>query len=703
MSREGTTGTITLKHFTLAVVNINNTQGGLNLTDERKIGDNQFQDLKNMYYDEENRLSTRRGLTTFGTSIGSNPITSSYFIKNSYGRFLLVTAGTGLYKYNDSTDSFDLIYNHLSQYDNKVTIHACNTTSPTFAGSGDAQEINTDTTTYKRANASVKFSLGTALSAPSGTSATLTASPTSVDLTNYSGTGKLRFWFQGASTVSSIEVRWGSSATDYWSKTLTTDINGTAIDANFRFFEIDWATASTTGAPNAAAVGYLQVILTHSAVAYTQNLRIDDFVMYPTTSAAGTKLTRASFAHYNGGVAIVNGVDPYMIYSCSSTGLGSLTVDGFVQGRYVFENEAIVYMGGDDDFPQTLYYTNATPAALNGTYFANTLLVGQGDGGDINTIFALDNIVGVGTSKGSYQIDVTNQVSQKLDATNGMFSHRSVQNISGSVFYQSQRGIEALSPRTGLSSSSGVESKPKSGDLKPIMDLVVPKSRNYTCSLYVKALSQYYAQVDTDGDLVPDTTVVWNAMDKNPSWTKYELPSAYDFCIYEDSSGNEHYLLASAQTGQMYEFETGFTDNDVAIEYDLTTKSWDFDAPEMWKDYDTVDIFGYMSENAEITVVISVDDTIINSVTLDGTYANTSAASRTIGVYPIGLYPIGGGVEGVDLLQTYPYKIRVPVYAGGATVKIRMHSTASSIQWTYDKASIAYQAGGEMFTFANSA
>lgn len=653
-----------------------------------------------MYYDEENRLSTRRGLTTFGTSIGSNPITSSYFIKNSYGRFLLATAGTGLYKYNENTDSFDLIYNHLTQYDNKVTLNACNTTSPTFTGTGDAQEIIFDSTTYKRANAAVKFSLGTNSVPPSGTTATLTSNITSVDLTNYLNTGKLRFWFQGASTVSSIEVRWGSSATDYWSKTLTTNVSGAAISSSFSFFEADWATATSTGSPNAAAVTYLQVILTHSAVAYTQNLRIDDFVMYPTTSAAGTKLTKASFAHYNGAVAIVNGVDPYMIFSCNA---GTLTVDGFVQGRYVFENQSILYMAGDDDFSQTLYYTSATPAGINGTYFSHTLLVGQGDGGDITSIFGLDNIVGVGTTRGSYQIDVTNAVASKLDATNGMFAHRSIQNINGTIFYQSQRGIEALVPRNALTAASGVDSKPKSSDLKPLMDLVVPKSRNSTCSLYVKALSQYYAQIDTDGDLVPDTTVVWNAMDKNPSWTKYELPSAYDFCIYEDSDGNEHYLLASAQTGQMYEFETGFTDNNVAIEYDLTTKSWDFGAPEMWKDYDTVDIFGYMSENAEITVVISVDDTIINSVTLDSTYANTSAASRTIGVYPIGLYPIGGGIEGVDLLQTYPYKIRIPVYAGGATVKIRMYSTASSIQWTYDKASITYQAGGEMFTFANSA
>lgn len=653
-----------------------------------------------MYYDEENRLCTRRGVTPFGASIGGNPITSSYFVKNGDGRFLLATAGTGLYLHNEDTDVFDLLYNHLSQYDNKVVLNACDTTSIAFTGSGDTQEITTDTVTFKQGDGSTKFSLGTSGVPPSGTTATLTANITSVDLSDYEDTGKLRFWFQGAAAVSSIEVRWGSSATDYWSKTLTQDVNSVAISTSFQFFEADWATATETGTPNSSAVDYLQIILTHNSVVYTQNLRLDYFTMYPGSSAAGTKVTRASYAHYNRGVGILNGVDPYMIFSTNNN---TLTIDGVLQGRYIKEDQTIIYAAGNDDFPQTLYYTNATPAGLNGTYFVNSLLVGQGDAGDITSLFVLDNVIGVGTDRGSYQVDTVNEVCVKIDATNGMFGHRSIQNINGSIFYQSQRGIDALVARSGLQASSGIDSKPKSSDLKPAMDLVAPQSRNVTCSLWIKALSQYYAQFDTNGDGVPDTTYVWNAMGKNPSWTKYELPSAYDFCIYEDSAGNEHYLLASANTGQMYEFETGFDDNGVAIEYDLTTKDWDFGAPEMWKDYDTIDLFGYMSENAEITVVVKVDGSIINSVTLDSTYANTSASSRPIGVYPIGVYPIGGGVEGSDVLQTYPYKIRIPVYAGGTVVQVRMHSTESSIQWTYDKASITYQAGGELFTFANSA
>jgi len=44
---------------------INRFDGGLNLTQSTAIGDNQFSIAKNMYYNQDKQLETRRGFTTF--------------------------------------------------------------------------------------------------------------------------------------------------------------------------------------------------------------------------------------------------------------------------------------------------------------------------------------------------------------------------------------------------------------------------------------------------------------------------------------------------------------------------------------------------------------------------------------------------------------------------------------------------------------
>lgn len=58
---------------------VNNFEGGLNLTQSANIKDNQFTIARNMFYNSDKQLETRRGMTTFGNQIGSEPITSYFF------------------------------------------------------------------------------------------------------------------------------------------------------------------------------------------------------------------------------------------------------------------------------------------------------------------------------------------------------------------------------------------------------------------------------------------------------------------------------------------------------------------------------------------------------------------------------------------------------------------------------------------------
>lgn len=676
-----------------------NFLGGLSLKDERNLEDNQFSVLKNMYVDAEKRLSTRRGITTFGTSIGDDPITGSFFVENEDGRFLLATAGTGLYRYNESTDGFDLVENYFTPYNNHAVLSACNTDSSSFTGTGDAKDVAFTSTDIKRGDASLEFSIGNALTPPAGTTATLTSNlATAVDLSDYEDTGKIRFWCEliDASKITSIEFRWGSDSSNYWTKTLTADIYGNPLSNNYKYFEIDWATATEVGSPSSSAVDYLQFIITHTAVVKIEDLHIDYIACYPTTSDAGEDLTRPEFAHYNGGIGIVNGIDPYMVYSTNS---GDLAIEGEVMGRYIKEIGTRIFIAGDDDNPSTLYYSDATPANMDASIYTNSLLVGSGNGGDINLLGELDNVILVGKERASYEINVTAGTASKVDATNGMFGQRALHNVGNSLFYASQRGIDALAARSGLETTSGVESKPKTDDLQNLFNDIEPRRRNLTNGIYIKGLKQYYLCFDTDDDGVPDTTLVWNSTDGVESWTEYEYPDTYTWVEYKTSTGDFKYLLGSANSGQFYEIEVGFTDNEVAISHEMTSKKWDFGDPEMWKDYETMDFFGYMSENAEFNIEIKVDGTTITSVDVDSTFADTNAVSRPIGVYPIGVYPIGGGAD-AGVLETFPYKVRIPVLAGGQTVEFSISSEKNGTQWTLDRMSITYEKGGlDMFEF----
>tara|TARA_R100001530_G_C4320833_1_gene155731 strand:- start:1410 stop:1583 length:174 start_codon:yes stop_codon:yes gene_type:complete len=57
----------------------------------------------------------------------------------------------------------------------------------------------------------------------------------------------------------------------------------------------------------------------------------------------------------------------------------------------------------------------------------------------------------------------------------------------------------------------------------------------------------------------------------------------------------------------MFEIETGFDDNGVAIPYELETKRFDFNTPGLNKDFDYVDVIGLKRVGFDIQVQAKVD------------------------------------------------------------------------------------------------
>ena len=93
----------------------------------------------------------------------------------------------------------------------------------------------------------------------------------SQDLTQHYLQSQIFFWvyLPIAANVTSVEIKWGSSASNYWYQTLSTTQEGTAFQNGWNLLQANWATASVTGSPVVSAVNYLQVLYNYTGTQMT--------------------------------------------------------------------------------------------------------------------------------------------------------------------------------------------------------------------------------------------------------------------------------------------------------------------------------------------------------------------------------------------------------------------------------------------------
>tara|TARA_R100001530_G_C4320833_1_gene155732 strand:- start:1587 stop:1928 length:342 start_codon:yes stop_codon:yes gene_type:complete len=110
--------------------------------------------------------------------------------------------------------------------------------------------------------------------------------------------------------------------------------------------------------------------------------------------------------------------------------------------------------------------------------------------------------------------------------------------------YFSDRGIDTLTQRAGVTGSAALTGKPLGEDIRQLTSQIEEFQYNSSASRYIKGLNNYYFSFDTNNDNRPDTTLVYNSA--TGGWTQYEYPNLYDYGIYIDSSQEVKYLISSA-------------------------------------------------------------------------------------------------------------------------------------------------------------
>jgi len=179
-----------------------------------------------------------------------------------------------------------------------LLIHTCNyATSSRFgnwsANAGtDALNVTTDSTLFKYGNrfavqgGCVNFDIDVSQSAANNAEIDLT-STTTHNLTNYEDTGKFRMWvyIPSITNLTNISFFWGSSLSDTWYKSVTTDYYGDALAAGWNYVEFDWASASDSGTPVVTAVDTFSLLFVYAAGYVDQtDCRLDHVRLYDETN-----------------------------------------------------------------------------------------------------------------------------------------------------------------------------------------------------------------------------------------------------------------------------------------------------------------------------------------------------------------------------------------------------------------------------------
>lgn len=159
-----------------------------------------------------------------------------------------------------------LINSTLNDY--KVTISsmdALGSGGGAWALFGDAENVEADADNYVEGAGSIKFDISSAGGTTAGIQNTALSS---FDVTNYlEGNGSVLVWAYITSTtnLTNYILRIGSDSSNYYSKTVTTQADGTAFVNGWNLLQFSLTSLTTIGTPSITAFDYCAIYMTKTA------------------------------------------------------------------------------------------------------------------------------------------------------------------------------------------------------------------------------------------------------------------------------------------------------------------------------------------------------------------------------------------------------------------------------------------------------
>lgn len=170
-----------------------------------------------------------------------------------------------LSKQTSLQDSFTVLFNTSTK---SLRINAPTLTAPTilnqasgtanngtWSAGGTASSLTTNNTNFQSGGGSLQFGL------TSGTGFVSNSTSASTDISAMLNQGSLfaYCYLPTGSQFTSVTLSWGSSSSNYYSVTATTNQLGVAFNNGWNLIQFPWLGATVTGTPNSAAITYLKV------------------------------------------------------------------------------------------------------------------------------------------------------------------------------------------------------------------------------------------------------------------------------------------------------------------------------------------------------------------------------------------------------------------------------------------------------------
>lgn len=152
-----------------------------------------------------------------------------------------------------------------------VVLDTCEATTGWTANS-TASNLTEDNVNFASGTGSLSFDVATGTGSISKTLAS------TLDLSNQKNQASLFYYLYlpTGSALTSTSIRWGSDASNYYSRTLTVTNEGNAFATGWKLIRADWLGATVTGTPDVTKIAYIDVLVT--VTSSQTGIKVDNIV-----------------------------------------------------------------------------------------------------------------------------------------------------------------------------------------------------------------------------------------------------------------------------------------------------------------------------------------------------------------------------------------------------------------------------------------
>ena len=146
------------------------------------------------------------------------------------------------------------------------------TDNGTWTAGGNGTSLEADSLNKITSSGSLRFNI----SASGATAYIENSTIASIDLSNIKDAGALFVWvyIPSVTIISAVDLRWGSSSSNYYSRSVTSSHDNTSFIVGWNLLRFDWDGSTETGTPDEAAIDYVRVTLTYNGTA-VNSVRVD--------------------------------------------------------------------------------------------------------------------------------------------------------------------------------------------------------------------------------------------------------------------------------------------------------------------------------------------------------------------------------------------------------------------------------------------